>query len=53
MDAAHRGDRADGEELPLDDRLELLRYRCSTVRDYGAEVLIWDAHWSEPAPRIA
>lgn len=53
VDAAHRVDRADGEDLPLDDLLELLRYRCGTVRDYGPEALVWYTHWSEPIPRRA
>lgn len=50
VDAARRSDNGD---LPLDDRIELLRYRCSTIRDHGPDASVWETHWSEPSPRRA
>ncbi|MBB2940635.1 hypothetical protein FB565_000339 [Actinoplanes lutulentus] len=41
---------SDADEDQRDRDVDLLRYRCSTLVDHGADAWVWDSHHTEPTP---
>ncbi|MEU6719270.1 hypothetical protein ABZ897_48075 [Nonomuraea sp. NPDC046802] len=52
LDPDDENEEWEGDEEVLDpaSRIEIVRYRCSTVVDHGGDLFPYDDHHVEPAP---